>query len=175
MMRRDTSQRGRIEGGFSLIELGIVIAVIAILCGVVISGAGFIRASKERATIDLVFTIKKAAQQWAIRNRSGLSYGESNSLDDAQNVSIKAMRAGNFLPLNLTTPWESQPLQGDILAFPNATALPSVCAGFACVEIQIQVPANECTDPSGVLINGLQATTVILPTCSGTTLDAVMR
>ena len=51
-------------GGFSLIELGIVMAVIVVLCVVVITGMGFFRAAKQRMAVDLVLSIRKAASQY---------------------------------------------------------------------------------------------------------------
>lgn len=51
--------------GFSLIELGIVIAVIAVLASVVIFGRGFITAGRVSKTVEAINTIRKAGAAYA--------------------------------------------------------------------------------------------------------------
>ena len=53
--------RKKSEAGFTLIELGIVIAVIAILATVVLVGKGFIDSSKVSKAVDAVDVLRKAA------------------------------------------------------------------------------------------------------------------
>lgn len=56
---RLAARRAR-EAGFSLIELGIVIAVIAVLATVVIMGRGFIMASRVTKAVEATNTVRKA-------------------------------------------------------------------------------------------------------------------
>jgi hypothetical protein len=140
------------------------------------SSPGSSSPSKERTTIDLVFTIRKAAQQFAQRHQHGLAYGSPASQAE-DNVSYKQLRADNFLPTNLLTPWEPWPTaaDNDIQVSPNNSAVPKICAGYACVEIQISLaPGSSCAAIGPDLINGITAQAVTV-TCNGTVLDAVMR
>ena len=97
------SLRSRRSGGFSLIELGIVIAVIVVLSGILITGAGYFRAAKQRTAVDLVLTIRKASSQFALRHSKGLAYGRSAAQNDPQNVTLAGLRGEGFLPTNVTT------------------------------------------------------------------------
>jgi prepilin-type N-terminal cleavage/methylation domain-containing protein len=55
-----TMIRSKRQAGFTLIELGIVIAVIAILAAVVIVGRGFINSAKVSKAVDQVDVMRKA-------------------------------------------------------------------------------------------------------------------
>jgi prepilin-type N-terminal cleavage/methylation domain-containing protein len=68
LLRRRHSRRG-----FSLIELGIVIAVIAVLAAVVIFGRGFILAARVTKAVDASNTIRKAAATFAGVNGGALN------------------------------------------------------------------------------------------------------
>ncbi len=57
--------RRRMRRGFSLVELGIVIAVIAVLAAVVIFGRGFISAARITKAVDAANTARKAASTFA--------------------------------------------------------------------------------------------------------------
>ena len=58
-------RRRRHARGFSLIELGIVIAVIAVLAAVVIFGRGFITAGRVTKAVEASNTIRKSASTYA--------------------------------------------------------------------------------------------------------------
>lgn len=161
------SQRNSARG-FSLVELGIVIAVMAVLVGVVIGGMGFANAAKRSKALDQVLTLRKAAREYAMRHQNGLSYGVSTAQNDPANVTLKALMSEQFINGRVTTPWGDS----NILVGPNGAAAPA-CAGFACVEIRMPVPAEECTD--GFLVANLQDKAIIPPTCIGTTLTVIMR
>lgn len=156
--------------GFSLVELGIVIAVIAVLAAVVIGGMGFANAAKKSRAVDQVLTIRKAAREYAMRHQKGLRYGVSTGNDPA-NVNLLALQSEQFLNGKVHTPWEDPRDATAIIVRPNATAAPA-CAGFACVEIVFPVPPRECADND--LVNALQNQAVAV-TCNGTTFTAVMR
>lgn len=154
--------------GFSLVEMGIVIAVIAVLVGVVIGGMGFISAARKSKALEQVLTIRKAAREYAVRHQNGLRYGVSTAQNDPANVTLKALMSEQFLNGKVTTPWGDP----NIEVGPNGAAAPA-CAGFACVEIRMPVPADECAD--GYLVANLQDKAIVQPTCVGTTLTVVMR
>ena len=63
--RRQKMVRARRARGFSLIELGIVIAVIAVLAAVVIFGRGFIAAGRITKAVEAMNTIRKSASTYA--------------------------------------------------------------------------------------------------------------
>ncbi|MHB8872378.1 MAG: type IV pilin protein [Myxococcaceae bacterium] len=154
--------------GFSLIELGIVIAVIAVLSGVVIGSAGYFRAARLRTAADLVLTIRGAARQFALRHHNGLSYGTSADPTVAGNLGLGALTSEGFLP-KVQTPWESVNAN-QILVAPIGTPADS-CAGFTCMQIEMPVPAEECDD----MVKSLEKRTIVPPTCNGTTLTVVLR
>jgi len=62
---RKTAHRRQRPRGFSLIELGIVIAVIAVLASVVIFGRGFIAAGRITKAVEGMNTIRKSASTFA--------------------------------------------------------------------------------------------------------------
>jgi prepilin-type N-terminal cleavage/methylation domain-containing protein len=65
--------RRRSRRGFSLIELGIVIAVIAVLAAVVVFGRGFILAARVTKAVDASNSVRKAASTFAGLNGGALS------------------------------------------------------------------------------------------------------
>lgn len=161
--------------GFSLVELGIVIAVIAVLAGVVIGGAGYFRAAKQRTAVDLVGTIRKAASQYALRHSKGLAYGRSASQNDPQNVTMRGLRGEGFLPANVSTPWGN----ANIVVAPFDGAVGTTCAGWACLKIDMPVPAEECVGVSGgepYLVTELKDRAIPNGvTCNGTMLSVTLR
>lgn len=145
-----------------------MLAVIAILATIVVSSAGYFRAARERTAVDLVLTIRKAAQQFSMRHQKGLAYGISLSQNDPANVTLKGLRAEGFLPTNVTTPW------GDPAIIVGPHTAGASCAGFACIKIDMPVPAEECVGSPPYLVSSLQDL-ALSATCNGTTLSVVMR
>ncbi len=84
MRRRSRSSRR----GFSLIELGIVIAVIAVLAAVVIFGRGFILAARVTKAVDASNTLRKAASTFA-----GLNGGSLQNFSTTSQLSALSQRA----------------------------------------------------------------------------------
>jgi len=136
--------------GFSLIELGIVIAVVAVLGTVVILGKGYITAAKKQSCVELVQTLRTAARAFAMRHNNGVSFGSQRK--PADNVAFGFLMSEGFLPTPTTTPWGST--QIDVL--PDGGARCSTlggsdcanrCAGLACVYIRFPVDdAMTCKD-----------------------------
>lgn len=62
---RSGGLRRRMRRGFSLVELGIVIAVIAVLAAVVIFGRGFIQSARVTKAVDASNTARKGAATFA--------------------------------------------------------------------------------------------------------------
>jgi prepilin-type N-terminal cleavage/methylation domain-containing protein len=62
---RSGGLRRRMRRGFSLVELGIVIAVIAVLAAVVIFGRGFIQSARVTKAVDACNTVRKAGSTFA--------------------------------------------------------------------------------------------------------------
>jgi prepilin-type N-terminal cleavage/methylation domain-containing protein len=145
--------RRHAQAGFSLIELGIVIAVIAVLTGVVIFGKGYLDAAKKKAAVDLVQAIRAAGQQFAMRNYSGIAFGKSEAFDVPENVSMGRLKADNFLPIETTTPW-APTVDGDIKVSPDGGTFCTQyggracdrCVGYACMRIEFETPSREICD-----------------------------
>lgn len=68
------------ERGFSLIELGIVIAVIAVLASVVIVGRGFINSSRTGKAAEALATIRKAGAVYTANMTSPSTVNEVDPL-----------------------------------------------------------------------------------------------
>lgn len=83
-------RRYRRARGFSLIELGIVIAVIAVLAAVVIYGRGFIAASRVTKAVEGMDTIRKSASTFA-----GLQGGSLSGITGPQ---LPVLSARSLLP-----------------------------------------------------------------------------
>ncbi|MGC4120214.1 MAG: prepilin-type N-terminal cleavage/methylation domain-containing protein [Myxococcales bacterium] len=97
MMTREKLLRlRRHPRGFSLIELGIVIAVIAVLAAVVIFGRGFISAGRVSKCVEGFNTIRKAGTTLA-----GLRGGAFNTASAANEITGMGKRG--LLPLEKDT------------------------------------------------------------------------
>lgn len=159
--------------GFSLVELGIVIAVIAVLAAVVIGSAGYFKAAKERMAIDTMLNIRKASSAFSMRLNRGLNYGISGSQSEPKNVTLEHLIARNFLPAGVKTPW------GDpaIVVTPWAGPPNANCADYTCIKIDMPVPAEECVDGANAwLVTNIQDQAV--PggaTCNATTFSVIFR
>lgn len=93
--RRRSSARG-----FSLIELGIVIAVIAVLAAVILFGRGFILAARVTKAVDASNTVRKAAS--TVAGLSGGSLGGVAPQNQLQMLSTRSLIPA--LPQN-NPPW----------------------------------------------------------------------
>jgi len=177
---RSLYRRPRHVRGFSLIELGIVIAVIAVLGSVVILSTGYFRAARVKAGTDLIQTLYTSSRQWAIRYRSGLSYGQNTS-KSKDNVSVEGLRGDGFIAVNLNakdgskggTPWKG----AEVTVSPDNVANATTCSGYTCVRIEISgVPMEgdqgetECDD----VAKGFKSK-AILATCANGKVTVVMR
>lgn len=86
--------------GFSLIELGIVIAVIAVLAAVVIFGRGFIAAGRVSKAVEGFNTVRKAGTTLA--GLRGGSFTPPSSTSEIQNMAKRGL-----LPVDPTaTTWD---------------------------------------------------------------------
>lgn len=138
--RSRSCSSSRARRAFTLVEFGIVVAVIAVLSAVIIYGAGYIEAARKTAAIDLVLKLHSAARQFAVRNNAGLSYGVDANSANPRNVSLAGLQGAGFIPANLQTPWGTA--AGLAVQPDNATN--AICAGFTCVQIVVPVGAGAC-------------------------------
>lgn len=143
-------QRSRTVRGFSLIELGIVIAAIAVLASIVLMGSGYLNAARSRNAIEMVATLRQAAKQFAARRNGGLyfynpAYVGSHPAEWTR-VSIKTLNDEKLLNTpdgrTLDAPWEGKKAGID----PATTVDDARCSGYTCVKVCIETPAeNGCT------------------------------
>ncbi len=84
--------------GFTLLELGMVIAVIAVLSTVILMGRGYFDIAKVGTTVELVDSIRRAGRLWSERNRGGVSFA---------GIDLNAITSGAtpLLRPPLQTPW----------------------------------------------------------------------
>ena len=85
------------SSGFTLIELGIVIGVMAILATVVLMGKGFIESAKQTKAMQTINSLISASRTYAKQANGGVSY---------TGVTIGAMATANILPsATVENPW----------------------------------------------------------------------
>lgn len=109
---RTTVRRRRQPRGFSLIELGIVIAVIAVLASVVIFGRGFIASGRITKAVEGMNSIRKSASTVA-----GLQGG---ALTTSIASELPRLTARQLLPpLNAVGEWEVSGTGNDSIKVQN--------------------------------------------------------
>ncbi len=168
----------RIEAGFSLVELGIVIAVIAVLGAVVLMGRGFIYAAKYKSAIDMISALRTASREFSIRNNGGASYTPPGMGVGPNVLSLDVLRGQGFVPQQMqTNPWG-----GSVSVAANGAAH-ALCAGNTCVQIDLGkvpddgTPGSDCNrlvdfywgNPS----KGIAGQAVGRPACSRSGNDSV--
>lgn len=171
------------ERGFSLIELGIVLAVIAVLGTVVVASVGYLGAARQQACVELVQAIRKAAQNYAMRHHNGIAFGR-NRTDNL----LSNLRVENFLPNETKTPWEPEASPTRIEVFADdgtecrnaggSADACAKCAGLACVLIRIPIDADDNNATCNDLVTIFSPTSggfAIAARCNGTNLEVVTR
>lgn len=98
---RSTRRRSR---GFSLIELGIVIGVIAVLFTSVMVLRGFKQSARISAGIQLVDTLEKAARSWSERHTNRTGFVAALPVGG---ISIANLEADGLIGPNTVTPWNT--------------------------------------------------------------------
>lgn len=132
---RKTVRRRRQQRGFSLIELGIVIAVIAVLASVVIFGRGFIAAGRITKAVEAMNTIRKSTSTFA-----GLQGG---ALSTSTAPELQKLTDRQLLPPLAAGAWEVSGTGADSI---KATDLrfgqvPSVAGGAPTNSVMIRINA----------------------------------
>jgi len=176
LLKPPTSARSR-PLGFSLIELGIVIAVITVLGAVIIASKGYIVAAKKQTAVELVKTLRTAAQGFAMRHNNGVAFAKTagSSKDD---LDFGFLMSEGFLPVPTTTPWGSTQIKVRADSGAKCGSLGgsncTKCAGFACIFISFPVE-----DPQTCLDLGTQfgptGSGGIAAKCNGVNLEMVTR
>ena len=119
------------EQGFSLIELGIVIGVIAILITVVAVGQGFILTSRVTKAVDAVDVIRKATS--TISGTGGGQFPTNSTANE-----MGGLQTRGFIP---ASPWT--PMQGFVI---NNVQWSTGLGPANRVGVQITCPAGQCVD-----------------------------
>lgn len=177
-------QRRSRPSGFSLIELGIVIAVIAVLGTVVIGSVGYLRAARQQSCADLVQAIRKASQSYSMRYFNGIAYARK---DRSTQDLLTNLLAEGFLPKETRTPWEPTTGTTGIQVFADDGAQCAAiggrdrctkCPGFACLLIRVPIGAGDndvtCRDLA-TLFDPDQGGSALAARCNGGSLEVVVR
>lgn len=126
--RRAAPQR-RHPRGFTLIELGIVIAVVIILAASLLVSVGFTETARVANAAKFVRTLRDAAQAYSQRMNNSASYA---------GLSAAALVAQGLLPAEAATPWQQAfAVQGG----PQNTVNVRMCVASA----------DECSDLADLL------------------------
>jgi prepilin-type N-terminal cleavage/methylation domain-containing protein len=93
--------------GFTLIELGIVIGVMAILATVVLMGKGFIDAAKQTKAMQTINSLVSASRTYAKQVNGGVSYETVSLLCMGPDLASGGVACGtNILPsATVENPW----------------------------------------------------------------------
>ena len=84
---------------------------------------------------------------------------------------MKGLRAEGFSVAVATPCGES----GIVLTPSDSVAASPLCAGFACIQIDLPVPLEECAEGQSSYLVKTLSDQVISATCRGTTLSVIMR
>jgi prepilin-type N-terminal cleavage/methylation domain-containing protein len=122
-----TAIRHRSEAGFTLIELGIVIAVIGVLAAVVVAGMGFLDAARVSKTIEAMGTVRKGLSMLSAANA-----GEDIPGDQNANLQFK----GYIPSLNADGHWVIQ----------NGHLITATSVGAQGMMITVVVPKQTMLD-----------------------------
>ncbi|MEO0812378.1 MAG: type II secretion system protein [Myxococcota bacterium] len=106
-MARKLKSRSHSDTGFTLIELGIVIGVIAIMATVVFTARGFIDASRVGTTIQTVEAVRKASQGFSKRQCGGAAFSCGAGVNALDSIN-KLVGANNFFAVAPEDAWGNQ-------------------------------------------------------------------
>ena len=151
-MRKAMRKRPTRSRGFTLVELGLVIGLIAVLTTVVLQMSGFIGSSKVGSAMQLTRTLRQAAQSWSKRNNGGAHFATIN---------VAALQGANLVP---------NPLSGPLGHQSPPDAVPSIAAagaGNTWVDITVCVEANQMADTKKYAEKVYGQLQVDPPTCPG--------
>jgi prepilin-type N-terminal cleavage/methylation domain-containing protein len=90
--------------GFTVIELGIVIGIIAVLATVVFMGRGMIESARVGNGVQMFNDIRKASRSLALRANGGAAFNFGAPLGP---LSLAALQAQNLLPNPYPSPWNA--------------------------------------------------------------------
>ncbi|MEO1174545.1 MAG: prepilin-type N-terminal cleavage/methylation domain-containing protein, partial [Myxococcota bacterium] len=126
--------RSRSERGFTLIELGIVIGVIAVLATIVIVGRGFLVQSRVSKVIETVDNIQKAAKVFA-GTSGGIFRGaaSNNLLEQLNQRQLLSFTQGDEVVPDFT--FSASGYQADGRAFFVTITCTNDANGFPCTDI----------------------------------------
>ncbi|MEE8409911.1 MAG: type II secretion system protein [Myxococcota bacterium] len=80
---------------FSLIELALVMACVAIMASIVFATAGYITDAETKSTLAKVSSLKKATHAWSKRRRAGHGYALAPYPDS---ISVQALITEGLIP-----------------------------------------------------------------------------
>jgi type II secretory pathway pseudopilin PulG len=139
------------ERGFSLVELGITLGVIAVLTSVVLVSRGYLNAAKLKTAGDLVQTLRTAGRDHSKRHFRGLGFGTPGQ-GNPPALSLQSLRGSGLVPENVRTPWKNQgsAKESGVAIVPDngaSSALAAKCSDFTCMRVCLEMPDPEtCED-----------------------------
>ena len=89
--------------GFTMVELAIVVAILAILATGIFVGVGFFETSRVNSAGQFVKTVTEAAREYAKRQNNSANFA---GVSRVALLPPPPPATGGFLPANTTTPWD---------------------------------------------------------------------
>jgi hypothetical protein len=119
----------RKDGGFTTLELGITLCILAVLATIVLLARGFLDAARQQATIVLVQSVRSEAREWSKRNCASLSY--RCTMGGAVRQISKAELSSNLVS-------STSPTNGPWMVGPSSAG--GACSGDACAMACVSLP-----------------------------------
>ncbi|MEL6545308.1 MAG: prepilin-type N-terminal cleavage/methylation domain-containing protein [Myxococcota bacterium] len=110
------------QRGFTLIELGIVVAVIAVLATVVVTARGFMEASRVSSSVQLTTALRDAARGYSTRNNGGASFVGLTGISEL-------VGPNSFFETVPRDPWDHEDVDVRSLPAPGDRVVVQLCVG----------------------------------------------
>ncbi|MEM6274001.1 MAG: type II secretion system protein [Myxococcota bacterium] len=142
-----TGSVARSSRGFTLIELGIVIGVIAILTAVVVTARGFVDQSRIGNAVQAVSAVRDASRGFAKRQTGGASF------EGLTDISL-LVGANNFFATAPVDPWSNVNLDVAATGADFGFIDVSICIGSGTTAVPVGQDFTRAASSLGTITTG---------------------